>query len=163
MLEESSARLDLARVLTDLGILMRKSSRLGEAREHLRRAQSLAEQCGAAVLAQTARQELLVAGARPRRPTEVGIDALTPTERRVALMAVAKFTNREIAGKLFVTQRTVELHLSRVYRKLAVTGRSGLAEYFAELPESGGAAGSEHAVEQAWPEVRSGARDRAAV
>ncbi|MGK5727978.1 helix-turn-helix transcriptional regulator [Streptomyces sp. URMC 124] len=162
VLEESSARLDLARVLTDLGILMRKSSRLGEAREHLRRAQSLAEQCGAAVLAQTARQELLVAGARPRRPTEVGIDALTPTERRVALMAVAKFTNREIAGKLFVTQRTVELHLSRVYRKLAVTGRSGLADYFAEL-QDGGPAGSERSAERVWPEVRSGARDRAAV
>ncbi|WP_146166928.1 AAA family ATPase [Streptosporangium nondiastaticum] len=156
VLEESAARLDLARALTDLGILMRKSSRLGEAREHLRRAQSLAEQCGAAVLAQTARQELLAAGARPRRPTEVGIDALTPTERRVALMAVAKFTNREIAAKMFVTQRTVELHLSRVYRKLAVTGRSGLAEYFAR-PESG-SAGSDRPECAAEPAAWSGAR-----
>ncbi|MGK5545941.1 AAA family ATPase [Streptomyces sp. URMC 127] len=157
VLEESAARLDLARALTDLGILMRKSSRLGEAREHLRRAQSLAEQCGAAVLAQTARQELLAAGARPRRPTEVGIDALTPTERRVALMAVAKFTNREIAAKMFVTQRTVELHLSRVYRKLAVTGRSGLAEYFAR-PE--GAPGSDRPEcpeeTAAWSGARAG-------
>ncbi|MFH8786696.1 helix-turn-helix transcriptional regulator [Streptomyces roseoverticillatus] len=156
VLEDSAARLDLARALTDLGILMRKSSRLGEAREHLRRAQSLAEQCGAAVLAQTARQELLAAGARPRRPTEVGIDALTPTERRVALMAVAKFTNREIAAKMFVTQRTVELHLSRVYRKLAVTGRSGLAEYFAR-PESGSAA-SDRPECAAEPAAWSGAR-----
>ncbi|MEV4502365.1 AAA family ATPase [Streptomyces klenkii] len=156
VLEESAARLDLARALTDLGILMRKSSRLGEAREHLRRAQSLAEQCGAAVLAQTARQELLAAGARPRRPTEVGIDALTPTERRVALMAVAKFTNREIAAKMFVTQRTVELHLSRVYRKLAVTGRSGLAEYFAR-PESG-SAGADLPECAAEPAAWSGAR-----
>ncbi|MFD0385180.1 AAA family ATPase [Streptomyces stramineus] len=135
VLEPSPARLDLARSLTDLGILMRKSSRLGEAREHLRRAQSLAEQCGATVLAHTARQELQVAGARPRRLTEVGIDALTPTERRVALMAVGKCTNREIAAKLFVTQRTVELHLSRVYRKLSVPGRAGLAACFAELPD----------------------------
>ncbi len=137
VLEASEARLDLARTLADLGILMRKSSRLGEAREYLRRAQSLAEQCGASVLAQTARQELLVAGARPRRLTEVGIDALTPTERRVALMAAGKFTNREIAGRLFVTQRTVELHLSRVYRKLSVSGRAGLTEYFADLPGNG--------------------------
>ncbi|MFF7726737.1 AAA family ATPase [Streptomyces sp. NPDC008001] len=156
VLEDSSARLDLARALTDLGILMRKSSRLGEAREHLRRAQSLAEQCGAAVLAQTARQELLVAGARPRRSTEAGIDALTPTERRVALMAVAKFTNREIAAKLFVTQRTVELHLSRVYRKLAVQGRSGLAGYFAELPESGSAGSGVRPEPAAWSGARAG-------
>ncbi|MFC5723575.1 AAA family ATPase [Streptomyces gamaensis] len=138
VLEESSARLDLARSLTDLGIHARKSSRLGEARDHLRRAQSLAEQCGATVQARTARQELLVAGARPRRLTEVGVEALTPTERRVAHMAAAKFTNREIAGKLFVTQRTVELHLSRVYRKLSVPGRSGLTDHFAQLAEACG-------------------------
>ncbi|MER6526577.1 AAA family ATPase [Streptomyces sp. NPDC001508] len=134
VLESSPARLDLARVLADLGILARRSHRLQDAREYLRRSLSLAEICGATKLAQTVREELLVSGARPRRPTEVGIDALTPTERRVALLAVSKRTNREIAASLFVAQRTVELHLSAVYRKLSIPGRSGLADYFGELP-----------------------------
>ncbi|MFI1801740.1 ATP-binding protein [Streptomyces sp. NPDC020379] len=158
VLEASSARLDLARSLTDLGIVLRKASRLGEAREHLRRAQSLTEQCGATMLAQTVRQELLAAGARPRRLTEVGIDALTPTERRVALMAVAKLTNREIAMKMFVTQRTVELHLSRVYRKLSVPGRSGLTDHFAELPGGTGTRAG-HPADGRRPGAGIGAQD----
>ncbi|MEV8478459.1 AAA family ATPase [Streptomyces sp. NPDC051173] len=160
VLESSSARLDLARSLTDLGIVLRKASRLGEAREHLRRAQALTEQCGATVLARTVRQELLVAGARPRRLTEIGVDALTPTERRVALMAVAKLTNREIATKMFVTQRTVELHLSRVYRKLSVPGRSGLTDHFAELPGGTGIRAG-HPEDGRLPGAGVGAQDSA--
>ncbi|WP_436977967.1 AAA family ATPase [Streptomyces sp. enrichment culture] len=136
VLERSPARLDLARALADLGALARRSNRLRDAREHLRRAQALCETCGATELARTVREELMLSGARPRRPTEVGIDALTPMERKVAMLAVAKQTNREIAANLFVAQRTVELHLSQVYRKLSIPGRSGLAEYFGHLTEA---------------------------
>ncbi|MFI0780969.1 LuxR C-terminal-related transcriptional regulator [Streptomyces sp. NPDC021212] len=133
VLESSPARLELARVLADLGIQTRRSSRLRDARDLLRRALSMAEVCGAAKLEQTVREELLVSGARPRRATEVGVDALTPTERRVALLAARKHTNRQIAASLFVAQRTVELHLSNAYRKLSITGRPGLAAYADEL------------------------------
>ncbi|MFI0982801.1 AAA family ATPase [Streptomyces sp. NPDC021093] len=133
VLESSPARLELARVLADLGIQTRRSSRLRDARDLLRRALSLAEVCGATKLEQTVREELLVSGARPRRATEVGVDALTPTERRVVLLAARKNTNREIAASLFVAQRTVELHLSNAYRKLSIAGRPGLAAYADEL------------------------------
>ena len=65
-------------------------------------------------------------GARPRSRRTSGIDALTPSERRVAVLAVDGQTNREIAQHLFVTPKTVENHLAVVYRKLGVSGRQQL-------------------------------------
>jgi DNA-binding CsgD family transcriptional regulator len=56
-----------------------------------------------------------------------GVDALTPSERRVAEMAAENMTNKDIAQALFVTPKTVEVHLSSVYRKLDITSRSQLA------------------------------------
>ncbi len=61
-----------------------------------------------------------------------GVDSLTPSERRVAEMAAEGPTNREIAQALFVTQRTVEVHLTSIYRKLAISSRSQLAMALAE-------------------------------
>jgi DNA-binding CsgD family transcriptional regulator len=69
---------------------------------------------------------LVTAGARPRRPTRTGVDALTAAERRVATMAVQGMTNREIAQALFVTLRTVEVHLTHAYQKLAISSRADL-------------------------------------
>ncbi len=60
------------------------------------------------------------AGYRPRRHRPVGVDALTPSERRVAEIAAGGASNREIAQALFVTMKTVEVHLTSVYRKLWV-------------------------------------------
>ncbi len=71
--------------------------------------------------------ELRASGARPRRRAISGLDALTPSERRVAEMAAEDLTNREIAQRLFVSTATVETHLTRAYRKLDVDGRGGLA------------------------------------
>ena len=56
------------------------------------------------------------------------MDSLTPSERRVAQMAADGGTNREIAQALFVTQKTVEVHLSSVYRKLDIASRSQLSK-----------------------------------
>ena len=98
-----------------------------EAREHLRQAVELATICGAASLAARAERELLATGARPRRVALSGVESLTPSERRVAEMAAEGPTNREIAQALFVTQRTVEVHLTSIYRKLAISSRSQLA------------------------------------
>jgi DNA-binding CsgD family transcriptional regulator len=84
--------------------------------------------CGAGPLADRARSELHVAGARRRRDRITGRDALTPTEQRIAGLAAGGDTNREIAQALFVTPKTVELHLTNVYRKLDITGRAQLAQ-----------------------------------
>ena len=70
---------------------------------------------------------MVLAGARPRRSAAHGRDALTVAELRVALMAADHMTNREIAQALFVAVRTVETHLTHVYRKLAIESRDGLA------------------------------------
>ena len=88
--------------------------------------------CGAIVLAERAHAELLATGARPRRLVRSGIDSLTPSERRVAKMATEGQTNREIAQALFVTPKTVETHLSHVYRKLGIDARSQLPRALSE-------------------------------
>ena len=72
--------------------------------------------------------ELRAAGARPRRPLVRGVDALSPQERGVASMATEGLSNREIAEALFLTRRTVEMHLTGAYRKLGVAGRGELTE-----------------------------------
>jgi DNA-binding CsgD family transcriptional regulator len=86
----------------------------------------LATICGATPLAARANTELRATGARPRRIALSGVESLTPSERRVAQMAAGGPTNREIAQALFVTPKTVEVHLSSVYRKLGISSRSQL-------------------------------------
>lgn len=88
----------------------------------------LAHTCGATPLVDRARDELRAAGARPRRYRSTGVAALTASERRVAEMAAGGMTNRDIAQGLFVTLRTVEVHLTHSYAKLGITARTELAE-----------------------------------
>ena len=78
-------------------------------------------------VAERAHAELLATGARPRRLVRTGVDSLTASERRVAQMATEGQTNREIAETLFVTPKTIEMHLSHAYRKLEINSRSQLA------------------------------------
>jgi DNA-binding CsgD family transcriptional regulator len=132
VLADSPAKLEHARARTELGAALRRSNRRAEAREHLRHAVELAMICGAAPLAARAETELLAAGARPRRTALSGLESLTPSERRVAKMAAEGPTNREIAQALFVTPKTVEVHLSSVYRKLGIRSRSQLSAALAE-------------------------------
>jgi DNA-binding CsgD family transcriptional regulator len=94
------------------------------------RAVDLAVQCHAAPLADRAGQELVAAGARPRR-TSTGVDALTPSELRVARMAAEGMGNRAIAQALFVTIKTIEVHLGSAYRKLGLRSRAALADALA--------------------------------
>jgi DNA-binding CsgD family transcriptional regulator len=124
-LTRSSARLEEARALADLGGALRRANRRAESRQPLRRALDLAQCCGAAPLADRIRQDLAAAGVRPRRPAS-GVDALTPSELRVARMAAEGLSNRAIAQALFVTVKTVEIHLSSAYRKLGVSSRTEL-------------------------------------
>lgn len=124
-------RLEHARVGVDLGAAVRRAGRRREAREILVDAMDEAHRCGAEALVERAGHELRASGARPRRRAVTGADALTPSERRVADLAVTGMTNREIAQELFVSLATVETHLTRTYRKLAIDGRPDLARVLA--------------------------------
>jgi ATP/maltotriose-dependent transcriptional regulator MalT len=127
VLEGANAPLEQAKALVDLGATLRRSRRRSEARPHLEQGMELAHRCRATVLAEHAREELIVLGARPRRFVATGVDSLTASERRVAEMAASGMTNREIAQALFVTQKTVEFHLSHTYQKLDIDSRRELS------------------------------------
>jgi len=127
VLESSGAQLEYARALIDLGGMLRRANRRGDAREPLLRGLELAHRAGAAGLVKHAQDELAAAGARPRTLALTGVEALTPSERRVARMAAEGMANKEIAQALFVTVKAVEVHLSSVYRKLQIKSRTQLA------------------------------------
>ncbi|HEY7077516.1 MAG TPA: LuxR C-terminal-related transcriptional regulator, partial [Solirubrobacteraceae bacterium] len=132
VLARSPARIERARALCDLGSALARRGRRRDAREPLQEALELATRAGAATLAEHAREALLATGARPRRAVRSGVDALTPGELRVVRLAAAGSTNREIAQALFVTTRTVEVHLTHAYRKLGIAGRAELARTLAD-------------------------------
>ena len=126
VLARSGAVLEHARALVDLGSSLRRARRRADARLPLREGLELAIRCGAQVLAQRARDELLATGARPRRDRLSGPEALTASERRVAQMAAEGKSNPEIAQALFLTRRTVETHLTHAYQKLGIGSREQL-------------------------------------
>jgi DNA-binding CsgD family transcriptional regulator len=127
-LDRSPSPVEQARALIDLGGAMRRSGRRQDARAPLRRGLDLALRRGAHALAARARDELRAAGARPRRLRLTGADALTPMERRTAALAAQGLSNREVAQNLFLTVRTIEMHLTHSYRKLGITSRTEIAE-----------------------------------
>ena len=127
VLSDSPARLEHAKARTELGAALRRAGQRKKSREQLRRAVELATICGATPLAERARTELLATGARPRRIALYGVESLTPSERRVAEMAAQGPTNREIAQALFITPKTVEVHLTSAFRKLEISSRQQLA------------------------------------
>jgi DNA-binding CsgD family transcriptional regulator len=127
VLEPSTARLEHAKALVELGCALRRAGQRDEAKSLLARGLDLAHHCGAAPLAQHANAELRATGARPRRPHLTGAQALTPSELRVAELAATGHTNRDIAQQLFITVKTVEIHLANTYRKLGITRRHDLS------------------------------------
>jgi DNA-binding CsgD family transcriptional regulator len=113
----------LARSLLTLGSTQRRAKQRGAARESLAAAERGFEALGAVQWAARARGEAArLAGRRP-----ASRDELTPTEHGVAELAAAGRSNREIAGELFISERTVEANLTRAYRKLGVRSRTQLA------------------------------------
>jgi DNA-binding CsgD family transcriptional regulator len=130
MLARTPAALEHARALADLGSALRRVGRRTASLPPLRESLALAEHLHARPLAERVREELHTAGVRPRRAAVTGIDALTPAERRVALLALNGYANAAIAQTLFVTTKTVETHLSRAYRKLGVAGRRELRQVY---------------------------------
>ena len=120
--------LERARALADLAEAQRALGRRAAAREAAEAAHADAERAGSIALARRARRHLRALGARPRTAVGQGLGSLTAAERRVADLAAAGRTNREIAEALFVSEKTVETHLARVFRKLDVRSRRQLPD-----------------------------------
>src|SRR5829696_4848827 len=131
VLEFSPARLEHGRVLVDLGATLRAAGERSAAREPLLKGLELAGRCGARTLELRARTELTAIGIRPRTTDRTGADSLTPSERRVVDLAATGDTNRQIAQTLFVTEKTVETHMGRAFRKLDISSRRQLPEVLA--------------------------------
>jgi DNA-binding CsgD family transcriptional regulator len=123
LLAPSPFRVEHARSLVELGAALRRGGDRVLAREPLSEGLDLAHRIGAGSVAIQAKEELRAAGARPRRVFREGVEALTPTEARMARLAADGRSNREIAQELYVTLKTVESTLGRAYAKLGISGR----------------------------------------
>lgn len=129
-------RLEYLRALVDLGSAMRRANRRSSARTPLTAALELCGQRGATALARRAQMEIAACGSRQGGSRVTGVQALTPSERRVATLAAAGHTTRQIAAELFVTPKTIEFHLRHVYRKLGIAStRAELARAVAGASE----------------------------
>jgi DNA-binding NarL/FixJ family response regulator len=126
VLRGSSARLEHARTLVELGAAVRRANQRAEARELLKEGLDFAVRSGSQPLIEQAEAELAATGARPRRLLLSGVESLTASEKRVAKFAAEGLSNKDIAQALFVTTKTVEVHLSNVYRKLGIGSRTEL-------------------------------------
>ena len=124
--------------LIELGGALRRAGERAAAREPLRRALDLADAGGMLAAGERAREELRVTGARVTRPALSGVGSLTPSERRIVDLAAGGRSNPEIAQALFVTVKTVEMHLGHAYRKLGVRSRRELAGVVGSEPETVG-------------------------
>ena len=124
--------LDRGRTLLALGAAQRRAKRRREARATLEDALAVFEQTGASIWAERARTELKRISGRAATP-----GALTPAEERVAALVAEGKTNREVAAALFLSDRTVEGHLSRVFGKLGIRHRTELPRALASLQTQG--------------------------
>jgi ATP/maltotriose-dependent transcriptional regulator MalT len=123
----------LARAHLLYGEWLRRERRRVEAREHLRVAHAMLVDVGMDAFAERARRELLATGETVRKRTVETRDDLTPQEWQVARLAAGGKTNPEIGAQLFVSPRTVEWHLSKVFTKLGVTSRKQLGSALSDV------------------------------
>jgi DNA-binding CsgD family transcriptional regulator/tetratricopeptide (TPR) repeat protein len=114
---------ELGRTLLERGTLERRAKRKSAAKRSLEQAVAVLEPLNATIWASRARDELARIGLR--RPTRS--DGLTPAQQRVAQLVAAGMSNREIAGELYMSLRTVETHLTKIYRQVGVKSRAQLA------------------------------------
>jgi DNA-binding CsgD family transcriptional regulator len=124
----AGAPFERARTRLCWGQRLRRDGRRIAAREQLREALAAFEQLGAAPWARTAHRELQASGARPRRRTAPAGISLTNQEAQIAALVAGGASNREVAAQLYLSVKTVEATLTRVYRKLGVGSRVQLAQ-----------------------------------
>jgi DNA-binding CsgD family transcriptional regulator len=121
-----SVPFELARTLLCHGEVLRRARRLMDARKVLREAQRIFESLGARPWADRVARELVASGARDRRPARdacPGLGELTPQELQIARAVAGGKNNCEVSAALFVSRKTVEAHLTRIYRKLGIHSR----------------------------------------
>ncbi|MFS8104218.1 LuxR C-terminal-related transcriptional regulator [Lentzea alba] len=126
LLAESEDRFLFAQALLQCGVQRAGNGDLIGARRELRRGHEIAAELDCAYLSGRIGAELVTVGSRPPKPKLYGVGGLTEAESRVARLVVLGHKNREIARMLFVRERTVEVHLTRIYRKLGIEGRAAL-------------------------------------
>ena len=126
LLTPTPARADLARSHLVYGEWLRRRKRRSDARRHLRAAHSMFVGMGAASFAERARTELLATGERASIRTAQATRILTPQEEQVARLAADGMTNAEIGSRLFISAKTVDYHLGKIYRKLGIDSRRQL-------------------------------------
>ncbi|WP_127792306.1 helix-turn-helix transcriptional regulator [Agromyces sp. LHK192] len=125
-LARTSLRPELARAHLLAGEWSRREGRRAEARAHLRTAHDLFANIGMAGFAERARRELVATGEHPRRRGDASREALTPQEEQIARLARDGHSNHEISAQLFLSPRTVEWHLRKVFAKLGISSRHDL-------------------------------------
>src|SRR3954447_7184986 len=121
-------RPELARAHLLYGEWLRREGRRVDAREQLRTAHEMLETIGMEAFAERARRELLATGKKVRKRTSDTRDELTGQERQIAGLARDGLSNPEIGARLFLSSRTVEWHLGKVFAKLGITSRMGLRD-----------------------------------
>jgi DNA-binding CsgD family transcriptional regulator len=127
-LSRTRVRAELARARLLYGEWLRREGRRLDAREQLRAAHELFNTIGAEGFAERARRELLATGETARKRTIETRDELTAQEAQIARLAAHSHTNSEIGAQLFISPRTVEWHLRKVFTKLGVSSRKELSE-----------------------------------
>ena len=125
-LARSRAVVELARSRLLYGEWLRRENRRMDAREQLRAAHEMFSRMGAAAFAERTRRELSATGETVRKRTVETLGELTTQEAQVARLAAQGRTNPEIAAELFISPRTVEYHLHKVFPKLGITSRREL-------------------------------------
>jgi DNA-binding CsgD family transcriptional regulator len=133
-LERSRIRIELARARLLYGEWLRRQNRRMDARAQLRAVHETFSRIGAKAFAERARRELSATGETVPKRTAERRDVLTPQEAQVARMARDGHSNPEIGAQLFISPRTVEYHLRKVFRKLDVSTRRELRDVLAEQP-----------------------------
>ncbi|MGH3405876.1 MAG: ATP-binding protein [Streptosporangiaceae bacterium] len=125
-LSQSRMAAHLARARLTYGEWLRRQNRRVDARAQLRQAHDMFASMGAEGFADRARRELLATGEKVRKRRDDTRDELTPQEEHIARLAGAGRTNPEIGAELFISSRTVEWHLRKVFAKLGISSRKGL-------------------------------------